>query len=68
MTAYQLLGGNRNNPVLLPERVASPYTPGSRINMFSYKGPRRAKVSYASTCGAEHVEHLHVEAQLSSTC
>ena len=43
MAAYQLLGGNRNNPVLLPERVASPYNPGSRINMFSYKGPRRAK-------------------------
>lgn len=44
MMAYQLLGGNRNNPVLVPERVQSQYNPGSRINMFSYKGPRRAKV------------------------
>ena len=43
MTAYQLLGGNRNNPVLVPERVQGQYNPGSRINMFSYKGPRRAK-------------------------
>ena len=43
MAAYQLLGGSRNNPALLPERVASAFSPGSRVNMFSYKGPRRAK-------------------------
>ncbi len=51
MTAYQLLGGSRSNPVLLPEHVASPYTPGSRINMFSYKGPRRAKARRESING-----------------
>ena len=49
MAAYQLLGGNRNNPALLPERVQNEYIPNSRLNMFNYKGPRRVKVSPAQT-------------------
>jgi hypothetical protein len=42
----QLLGGHRNNPNILPVRIdkSSNAKPGSKTNMFSYKGPRRVKV------------------------
>jgi len=41
---YMLLGGSRNNPKIMPERIPIQYQPGSKTNMFSYKGPRRVKV------------------------
>jgi hypothetical protein len=41
---YMLLGGSRNNPKISPERLPTQFQPGSRTNMFTYKGPRRAKV------------------------
>ena len=37
MAAYQLLGGSRNNPGIMPERVVKSPIPGDKINMFSYK-------------------------------
>ena len=39
-----LVGGSRNNPKFMPERIPVQYKPGSKTNMFSYKGPRRVKV------------------------
>lgn len=45
MLAYQLLGGQRNNPAILPERIPTKFEPGSKLNMFSYQGPRRVKVA-----------------------
>jgi superfamily II DNA/RNA helicase len=45
LLAFQLLGGQRNNPAILPERIPSGFEPGSRTNMFSYKGPRKVKVA-----------------------
>jgi len=39
-----LVGGSRNNPKFMPERILQGNTPGSKTNMFSYKGPRRVKV------------------------
>jgi len=41
---YMLLGGSRNNPRIQPERTMPQYEPGSKTNMFTYKGPRRVKV------------------------
>ena len=41
---YMLLGGSRNNPKISPERIPTQHQPGSRTNMFTYKGPRRVKV------------------------
>ncbi|KAJ1470325.1 hypothetical protein T484DRAFT_1848180 [Baffinella frigidus] len=42
LLAFQLLGGQRNNPAFLPERIPSNFEPGSKTNMFSYKGPRKS--------------------------
>lgn len=41
---YMLVGGSRNNPTICQERIPPRYQPGSRTNMFTYKGPRRVKV------------------------
>jgi len=41
---YMLLGGSRNNPRIQPERTLTQSLPGSKTNMFTYKGPRRVKV------------------------
>ena len=43
LMAFQLLGGQRNNPAFLPERIPSRFEPGSKTNMFSYKGPRKVR-------------------------
>ena len=41
---HMLVGGSRNNPKFMPERILQGNTPGSKTNMCSYKGPRRVKV------------------------
>jgi len=42
--------GSRNNPRIQPERTLTQSLPGSKTNMFTYKGPRRVKVCLC-VCG-----------------
>ena len=45
LLAYRLLGGGATNPTLQPFSHPSRHTPGNRANMFSYQGPRHARVA-----------------------